>query len=141
MDSTSRIEVGDPAPGAEGHSAWLAFGVLASPVAWALALFALYAIASHNCFPGSAPRAAGLWNAGSVLGAIAGGALLVCIISGLVSAWAWRRSYAENPQASALIQFGEGRTRFLAVWGALTSLLFAILMAVSLVPLFVVPSC
>ncbi len=135
------MEVGDPAPGSSGHSGWLAFGVVASPVAWLLALFALYAIASYNCFSGRAPDPNGLWNTHWMLAGIAGGALFVCAVAGVFSVWAWRRSYAENPQARTLIQFGEGRTRFLAVWGALTSLLFAILMVVSLVPLFVVPSC
>ena len=119
----------------------IASGILAGPIAWSLALFSLYAIASHNCFPGSAPRAAALWNAGWVLAAIAGAALVVCIVAGLLSYRSWRDTYGERCDWSPLIQFGEGRSRFLAMWGALTSLLFAILMVISLVALFVVPSC
>jgi heme/copper-type cytochrome/quinol oxidase subunit 2 len=141
MDSAQRMEVGEPAPGAHGHPILLAFGVIASPVAWVLALYALFAIASHNCFPGATPRPTELWDADWLLGAIAGGALVVCVVAGLVSYCSWRMTYEENPSASATIQFGEGRTRFLAIWGALTSLLFGILMVVSLIPLFVVPTC
>jgi hypothetical protein len=119
----------------------IAYGILAGPIAWSLALFRLYAIASHNCFPGSAPRATALWNAKLVLAAIAGAALVVCIVAGLLSCRSWRDTYGERFDWSPLIQFGEGRSRFLATCGALTSLLFAILMIISLVALFVVPSC
>jgi hypothetical protein len=141
MDSAHKMEVGEPVPGAHGHPILLAFGVIASPVAWGLALFALFAIASHNCFPGAAPRPTELWDADWMLGVIAGGALVICAVAGLISYWSWRMTYKENPSASAMIQFGEGRTRFVAIWGALTSLLFGILMVVSLIPLFVVPTC
>jgi hypothetical protein len=141
INAASRMEVGDPAPGARGHLVLLGFGVIASPIAWALALYTLYAVGSRDCFPGTSPRATGQWNADWILLAIACGALLICIVAGLISVRSWRVSYRENPSADALIQFGEGRTRFIAVWGAITSLLFGILMVASLIPLFVVPLC
>ena len=136
------MEVGEPAPGADGHTVLLAFGVIASPVAWGLALYTLYAIASQNCFPGATPRATELWNADWILGAIASGAFVVCLVAGLVSVLVLA---GELPRKSAgaqsPIQFGEGRTRFLATWGTLTSLLFGILMVLCAIPLFVVPTC
>jgi len=141
MNTASKMEVGEPAPGAHGHTVLLAFGVIASPVAWGLALYTLYAIASQNCFPGATPRATELWNADWILGVIASAAFVVCLVAGLVSYWSWRVSYRENPRAESPIQFGEGRTRFLATWGALTSLLFGILMVLCAIPLFVVPTC
>lgn len=119
----------------------LGFGVLAAPIAWGLALVSLYAIATHNCFPGEAPLQMPLWNVEWLLATIACVALLICIGAGALSYWSWRDSYHGNPAATSLVLFGEGRTRFLSIWGALTSLLFAILMVISLVGLFMVPSC
>jgi hypothetical protein len=141
MAATSKMEVGRPVPGPHVPLAAVAFGILAGPIAWWLALFSLYAIASHNCFPGGTPRQAPLWHDELVLATIAGAALVVCVIAGLVSYRSWRETYGERIGVAPLVQFGEGRSRFLAMWGALTSLLFAILMIVSLIPLVVVPLC
>ena len=135
------MEVGSPVPRPRVSLAAIAFGILAGPTAWGLALLSLYAIASHNCFSGDMPREIALWNNEWLLAAIAGAALAVCIVAGLVSYRFWRDTYGERFDWARLIQFGEGRSRFLAMWGALTSLLFAILMVVSLVSLVVVPSC
>ncbi len=135
------MEVGRPVPGPRVGLAAIAFGILAGPIAWGLALLCLYAIASHNCFSGATPRDTALWDNQWLLATIAGAALVVCIVAGLVSYRSWRDTYGERFDWARLIQFGEGRSRFLATWGALTSLLFAILMVVSLVSLVVVPSC
>ena len=66
---------------------------------------------------------------------------MICVIAGLVSYRSWRETYGELVDRNRLVQFGEGRSRFLAMWGALTGLLFAILMVVSLIPLVVIPLC
>jgi hypothetical protein len=141
MAAASKMEVGRPVPGPHVPLAAIAFGILAGPIAWWLALFCLYAIASHNCFPGGSPIEAPLWHYKWTLAAIGCAALVVCIVGGLVSYRSWRKTYGERFGMARLVQFGEGRSRFLSMWGALTSLLFAILMVVSLVALFVVPSC
>ncbi|MGH6749257.1 MAG: hypothetical protein ACRECI_08055 [Methyloceanibacter sp.] len=137
----AKMEVGRPVPGRRVGLGTLVFGVLAAPIAWWLALFSLYAIASHNCFPGGSPRATALWNAQWVLAAIGVAALVICVIAGLVSYRSWRETYGDLVDRDRLVQFGEGRSRFLAMWGALTGLLFAILMVVSLIPLVVIPLC
>ncbi len=140
-DSTTRDAVGAPAPGAVGHRYLLAFGVFASPLAWALALYALFALASHNCFPGVSPLPIGAWSGAWLLWLIALAALAVCIVAGLLSYRSWQDTYRLNASADAPVEFGKGRARFFAVWGALTSLLFVIVMLASLFPLFVVPIC
>jgi hypothetical protein len=109
-------------------------------VAWWLALSSLYAVASNTCFPGTVPLATPSRNSLWVLAAIAIAALVICAIAGLVSYRSWRETYGYR-DGERLVQFGEGCSRFLAMWGALTSLLFAILMIVSLIPLVVVPLC
>src|SRR5262249_1308185 len=101
----------------------------------------LYAIASHSCFPGSEPRATAPWDAGWILPTIAIAALAVCAIAGIVSYLSWRETHGYPTDSERFVQFGGGRSRFLAMWGALTSLLFAFLMIVSLIPLMVIPPC
>jgi hypothetical protein len=83
------------------------------------------------------PSSNSLW----VLAVIAIAALVVCVVAGLLSYRSWRETYGNQRGPERLVHFGEGRSRFLAVWGALTSLLFAILMIVCLIPLVVVPLC
>lgn len=141
MAAAAKREVGRPVPGPTVGLGALIFGVVAAPVAWWLALSSLFAVASHACFPGSVPLVAPAWNPLWVLAAIAVIALVVCALAGLVSYRSWRVTYGHGRGGEGLVHFGEGRTRFLAMWGALTSLLFAILMIVSLIPLVVVPLC
>ena len=87
------------------------------------------------------PLATPSWNSLWVLAAIAITGLVVCTVAGLVSYRSWRETYGPRHGPERLVDFGEGRSRFLAMWGALTSLLFAILMIVCLIPLVVVPLC
>jgi hypothetical protein len=141
MAVAAKMEVGRPVPGPTVGLGALIFGVVAAPVAWWLALSSLFAIASHTCFPGTMPLATPSWNSLWVLAAIAITALVICAVAGLVSYRSWRETYGYQRGPERLVHFGEGRSRFLAMWGALTSLLFAILMIVCLIPLVVVPLC
>lgn len=141
MAAAAKMEVGRPVPGPTVGLGALIFGVVAAPLAWWLALSSLFAVASHTCFPGTTPLVAPLWNSLWVLALIAAIALLVCAVAGLVSYRSWRVTYGDRRGSERLVNFAAGRSRFLAMWGALTSLLFAILMLVSLIPLVVVPLC
>jgi hypothetical protein len=138
--STRTIRIGEPITERNEVGLFtLAFAILAGPLAWGLALYSLYAVASHTCYPGSTPRASALWHAGGILWGIAAVAFALCVIAALVSYRSWRASAGGGSERPYSVV--EGRTRFLAMWGTLTGTLFAILMLVSLFPLLVMPLC
>ncbi len=143
---TDTEAVSHPAPHrgrAEGSA--LAFGLAAAPLAWFAQLVIGYGIASHVCFPADNP-VTGLppdleaiwWLLFAVLVAAAGFAL-----AGAVTAYAsWRATREEAAgEAHHMIEAGEGRTRFLALCGLMTSLGFLGAIVFSLVGLFTVPLC
>ena len=135
-----------PAPHRDrvGPSA-LAFGVIAGPLAWGVHLLVNYGIASHACFPGNVTRSAPprgsdwLWPLliGSDVIAIA-----IAAFAALISYRSWRITRREfSGHADKLIEIGESRTRFLALWGMMISAGFMVAMAFDVVGLWVVPIC
>ena len=123
----------------------LAFGVAGGPLAWAVHLALNYAIASHACFPGAAPRsqppsgASGLW---WLLLCNDLTAIAVAAAAALVAYRSWRSTRREFAGRGVdLIEVGEGRTSFLALWGLLTGLGFLLAVLFDAVALWVVPLC
>ena len=122
----------------------LAFGVAAGPLAWGVHLVVNYGIASHACFPGAGPRSqapagAGLW---WLLLSIDLIAIAVAAAATLVSYRSWRATRRELAgRASDLLEIGEGRTRFLALWGLLTGVGFLLAVVFDGVALLVLPLC
>jgi hypothetical protein len=121
------------------------YGIAAGPLAWGAHLLVNYGVTSHACFPGAAPRstpppgAGALW---SLLLAIDLIAMAIAASAALVSYRAWRASRREvSGHAGELIEVGEGRTRFLALWGMITGGGFLIVIAFDLVGLLVLPLC
>jgi hypothetical protein len=125
---TARDPAG-PAPEArEPRFLWLLFGCAAAPLAWLGQVVLDYGVTTAACYPGDHPVA--LHTAGPLQAALIACdvlALAICAAGALVSWRGWRRARA-----------GEGRSRFLALWGVMSSLWFlaAILFNViaSLVP-------
>ncbi len=119
-------------------------GVMAAPLAWIAQLVINYALASHNCFPGSRPviesaRSDGVWTAVLIVNLIA---ILLALGSMGISLQNWRASHAERPGDHAhLIDAGEGRTRFLALWGTVGGIGFLIAILFDTLTLFMVPQC
>lgn len=119
--------------------------LLAPPAAWFLQLCVDYGVTSMACFPRQAPLPPG-WNrlpeawSGSLalnLAALA----IACIATG-VSWWIWRRARHTAPGEDAgLAEAGEGRTRFLAVWGIWTGVWFAIDILFNTIAVFEVGTC
>jgi hypothetical protein len=147
MNGTTALQAqAHPAPhrGRVGLLA-LTLGLTGAPLAWGLHLVASYAITSHSCFPGAAPRSAvplhsqGLsW----LLIALDLAAIVVAAVAVLVSHRSWQSTRREFPgHAGDLIDIGEGRTRFLSLWGMLTSAGFMIAIAIDLVGLWILPLC
>jgi EAL domain-containing protein (putative c-di-GMP-specific phosphodiesterase class I) len=113
-----------PAPERDRVSARrLWFGLLAAPAAWALAEMLLYFLSSRNCAMKSSTLAEQLTRGeapGVVMAAILSFALAAAGV--IVSLGNWRRSRHEKAASEHhLAESGEGRTRFIALCGLLTS--------------------
>lgn len=121
----------------------LAFGVLAGPFAWGVRLVLNYGIASTACFPDNArrlpPRPEWLRTTLTSIELIA---ILVAATGALVSFRIWQSTrYESEGHAGHLIEAGEGRTRFLAVWGMITGVGFLLFNVFDLVAVMVLPKC
>ena len=120
----------------------LATALIATPAIWGLRLVINFGIDSHYCFPG-ARRSAGLpgWAWPTLLG-IDFLAIAVAVAAVLISLTSWRLSREEFAASSGpLIEIGEGRTRFLALWGLMTAIGFLVALGFDLVSLWITPAC
>ncbi len=122
------------APGA------LWFGLFGAPLVWSLQLLMSYALVAHACYPASEPMATpvvgGLWTLVLVAGLVA---LVVALAAGGTAWRSWRTTRAEHPgDEDALLEVGEGRTRFMALAGMLLSGVFLLGIILNAVPLFLV---
>jgi hypothetical protein len=146
MSAISTAPASHPSP--HRHSiglAGLGFGLCGGPLAWAVQLNANYALASHACFPATAPRAlpppswAGVNGIMLVINIVA----LLISLAALFVAWrAWRVTREEHRGGSAhLLEVGEGRSRFLAACGAMAGAGFFVATIVNTVALIWVPPC
>jgi hypothetical protein len=142
-----------PAPARNDVSQGLLwFGLLGGPAAWAVQTLVDLAVASHGCyprlFPLEAPIQAGLRG---IVMTVSLAALIVCIVAGLAAIRTWGQTRHEHQggsgagekhgPATALLETGEGRTRFLAYAGLLTSILFIITVLAHTVSIFIVGPC
>ena len=119
------------------------FGLLGAPVAWSLQELVNVSLAGHACYPHDLPLAMPLWlQLGSIALWVEAVAVIVCIAAGLVAFASWRRSRNEKPgDAHQLLGSGDGRTRFMAMAGVMTSALFLIGTALAALNLTAVPPC
>lgn len=143
-DAVPSIEMNHPAP--QRHRAGLAallFGICAAPVAWNVQLLLSTALSGHDCYPREHLLAAPLWNGLSpVLLAISVAGIAMAIAGGVVSWRSWRRTYDESPgSVHHLVDRGEGRTRFMAMCGILTSALFLVALVFGTIAFYLVPLC
>lgn len=123
----------------------LLLGLFGVPFLWGIRLVANYAIASQFCFEGAVRR----YTLPDTLGwiwwmmvAIDLLTIIAGVATALVSYRNWRLTAEENATPnSALIETGEGRTRFLSLWGILVASLFILAALVDLVALCVIPVC
>lgn len=123
----------------------LLLGLFGVPLLWGLRLVANFAMASHFCFPGAARRYALPDTLGWIWPTMVGIDVLT-ILAGLATALVsyrnWRITADETAgPRSMLIEIGEGRTRFLSVWGMLVASLFILAAVFDLIALWIVPVC
>jgi hypothetical protein len=105
----------------------LVFGLVGGPAAWFIQLLVSSGLGQEACYPKavplSAPAFAGL---ATVLPVMEVAAILVALAAALTAYVCWRRSRGERAgDGHSLVDIGEGRSRFMAMAGILTSLGFA----------------
>jgi hypothetical protein len=119
------------------------FGLFGAPVAWSLQLLASYALVAHGCYPDAEPMTMPVVPGlrALVLGTGAA-ALAVALLAG-GSAWrSWRATQHEHDGGhEALLEAGEGRTRFMALAGMMLSAVFVLGIVMNVVPLLLLRPC
>lgn len=121
----------------------LLFGLCAAPLAWSIQLLLSTALAGHACFPERQP----IFEPASplvfwMLLAIGIGCFILAILGGLVAWKCWRLTREEaSGGARHLLDSGRGRTRFLSMFGILTSAIFLMAIAFSTAAVFTEPLC
>jgi hypothetical protein len=136
--------VGHPAPHRRTVTPWvIAIALFFAPVTWGLQLLLAVSLAGHACFPGAVPRALPLWaNLSHWLLAVNMVAITLCLIAGFVAWLCWRRTRAERPgDVHHLLESGDGRTRFLAMAGLISSVLFGLAVIFQCINLLMDPTC
>ena len=112
-------------------------GLLLAPLAWSAQLLILYAFASNACWPaGIAPASAPAWT-GWVLPLANVVGLAAAALAILLSVRNLRRTRGEHEdQSGSMMDAGEGRTRFLSVWGLWAGLVFLLAIGFNTIAVF-----
>lgn len=144
MSEQTRFPTGHPAPHRHKVSLLaLGFGLAAAPLAWAAQTIIGYALSSHACFPGDMPRSAPLFAATKQIAVAMN--LIAIVVAAVAASTAYRSWQAtrdeDDGRASLLVEIGEGRTRFLALCGMLTSVGFLVAMIFASLAILLVPLC
>ncbi|CCD94264.1 conserved membrane hypothetical protein [Bradyrhizobium sp. ORS 375] len=143
-DVETAVHHGHPAPHRHRFGiGWLLAALVAPPIGWSLHLLANYALASHACYPIDMPKSPVrpdlLWGGLIAIDVVS---LALSAASAFIAYSAWQTSRQEMAEhRAAMIEAGEGRTRFLAAWGLLTSALFFITVASDSASLWILKSC
>jgi hypothetical protein len=132
------IDIGHPAPHRDQiPNALLALGLVLAPLAWIAQLLILYGFAGNACWPpGLAPAGAPAWTAwalplANVVGLVAAALAIALSYRNL------RRSRREHEhQEGGMVDAGEGRTRFLALWGLWAGGVFLVAIAFNTIAVF-----
>jgi len=121
----------------------LLFGIAAAPLAWDAQILFSSALSGFICYPHASPLAVPLWGGSrSLMLAVSVIGIVIAIAAGLISWRSWRQTRAERPGSfHHLLEIGEGRTRFMATVGMLTSVLFLIALVFGVTVICLVPAC
>jgi hypothetical protein len=135
-----------PAPHRRRISLWaLSIGLVLAPALWAFELTSKYAVTSVACYGSDVAQAHPVPAFGWVwpyLVAIDVVTLAVAAIGGWLSYQAWIEVRHEvEGHAEHLAEVGEGRTRFLAFWGMLVSMLVGAAVIFSFIADVGLPPC
>lgn len=121
----------------------LLYGLIAAPCAWLAAQVTSSTLAQAACFPQYAPLdAPAIPGLRLIQAAALVLALAVCASGAVVAYGAWRRTRAEHQGGSqSLLDIGEGRSRFMALAGMMTSVGFLVGTLFSVPAALFVPAC
>ena len=142
--SSSIDDSAHPAPHRDRvKSAELLFATLAPPLAWSLHLVANYAFASYSCFPDGTPQAVPSFSGlRLLLVTIDVVSMAVAVIAVIISYRNWNTISEEMSESqSPMMETGEGRTRFVAIWGLLIGVGFFVAVAFDFVGLWILKPC
>jgi len=129
-----------PASGRFG-TGLLSFILLSSPAIWFLQTVANYGLVSDVCSVGRLPAPGNGWLWPLVL-AINLAAIVVAAAGIATALSTWRRARHDEPGPTyGMVEVGEGRTKFLSVWGVTGGVAFALGICFSTVALLLVPVC
>ncbi len=127
------------------------FGLAGAPAAWSVQTLVNLPIASHGCFPRLDPLTTPVTSVRGLAFVVSLVALMVCVAATLVAFRNWARTRHEHHEAAgkggahtpetALMETGEGRTRFMALSGVLASATFLVVSVVHLAAVFLVTPC
>jgi hypothetical protein len=119
------------------------FGLLAAPAAWLLDQILDYAAASHICAGKTAESAVQLVRASAPWFIwCTGVSFLIALVSCWVAYRNWSRTRTERSGSGHhLLELGEGRMRFLAMCGLLTSTSFSVAFLFTAAYMVVAPLC
>jgi hypothetical protein len=144
LSEQAQFSTGHPAPQRDKVSLLaLGFGLAAAPLAWAAQTIIGYALSSHACFPGDSPRSMPLFaGAGQFAITINLIAIAIAVLAAATAYRSWRATRDEDDgRLRHLVEIGEGRTRFLALCGMLTSVGFLVAMIFASLAILLVPLC
>jgi hypothetical protein len=119
------------------------FGILAAPTAWLLDQMLDYGVASQVCAAQSAATTAQLVRASAPWFLwFTGATFLIALVSCRVAYRNWCKTRTERSGSGHhLLQSGEGRTRFLAMCGLITSISFSVAFLFTAAYMMVAPLC
>jgi hypothetical protein len=141
-----------PAPErAQVTLAALWFGLFGAPAAWTVQTLVDLAVAAHGCFPRLEPLAAPTTGVRWLTGLVSVLAIAACTAAAVVAWRSWSRTRHEHQGASdtgrtqargsAALETGEGRTRFMALAGLMTSVTFLLVTLVHGLTVLLVRPC
>ncbi|HZE09826.1 MAG TPA: hypothetical protein VE110_13830 [Gemmatimonadaceae bacterium] len=122
------------------------FGVLAAPIAWSAQEILATSVNGAGCIAyRDAPPPTGLQltsGTGIVLLCFTVALFIGCLVALFVALHNWHivHSHAEGEEQDVL-EIGEGRARFMAMSGILLSAIFALLLLMNAISLFLTPQC
>jgi hypothetical protein len=127
------FDIGHPAPD-RGRVALslLMLGLFGAPAVWSLQLLLVYSFSSNGCLPGTAGYGWLEW----LLPLVNLAALLLAGLAMLVAYRNLRRTGREHGGSGGVLDAGEGRTRFLSIWGIWMGVVFMLAIAFNTLAVF-----
>lgn len=112
-----------------------------APSAWFVQMSVSEPLAAYACYPHQVPLSAPLWiNFSAILIAIS----LICLASGLISGYvAWRvlEKFTQSDFNERINEINEGQTKFLAMLGVMSSVIFIVAILFTACAVLLVSPC